>query len=936
MRQSRIALVVLLSVIQGHALLNVTIPVNAVNDCRAQAKYLDSTSMACVACGTNEVPTPIADGCICDNQSIVVGSTIRYLQRLDTPATSCARCISGERPSDDGLSCISCAVTGCGACPAGQFEKTRTVEGSTQSGECTSCENAYYADSDSCKPCTESSPRMNGSDSTCTCASDYVKKSDLCFLSTLPSLTTEANGVFSTATESADIKEKLEAAYHLCKENQNRTACQVLANICVLQLYSTSTSACSLYTELNLTKAQGVNGVASWPQGLPWLYYADNERPHLSTDLKLTTTLDHQATTSGTKFGKLQLVVAAYSLRGEFLGFENLTTQFQLCEPLRQSVSNAWLWFGTKFSISCKIQISNGIVDAHLAGPEPVFYDPFIVDSEDASAEETHSLVPLPVQFKGDTRYFRRLFLFDNVTGNGLFARVASKITISFQLIENGNGRINPPVVSVEYSEISMVGSSTVNADFETTYRIGLEDFEQPFETASIVAGVCAFIAAVFRTKADFARNDYAEVGSLSLARFAFEFLSLSSTALYVVLCGTSIVYMVVFKAQKTAYIIPPEEENLTVFTTVLIIATSFKVVHIVYLVYEQCTYDIFFMDWEKPKKKTKGSLWRTVLIANEYNELTTLRKVPFTSLLLLVVFFYSIVDGKSLALQNQKSDAHDYEASENKMLRFGTFAILYNSLALLLWLYYKVLFGRFISPYLGAFVDLCSVANISILTMTHTNRGFYLHGRSPHNESEVSLMEMKDLLRREQEDLTGKRGLIPQKDDQVFEVFLPPYVHRRWLQDKNSAQTRGPTSLLPVNRGQQSSNQQAAENPYERINEFLTGYFNRSYKDDIDFVVKDKTLLQQLLMDTPMVDKQGIFYPDRHFFIAETIFMGHEGSLVMFEVLVFLLVDWFSGNWVASLIATYCCASSLAVTRRHFGSKNIEDKALVDAMFLI
>lgn len=54
------------------------------------------------------------------------------------------------------------------------------------------------------------------------------------------------------------------------------------------------------------------------------------------------------------------------------------------------------------------------------------------------------------------------------------------------------------------------------------------------------------------------------------------------------------------------------------------------------FLVYRQCTYDIFFIDWEKPRWSfsTSGSgkdyypisTWRTLFVCNEWNELQTSR----------------------------------------------------------------------------------------------------------------------------------------------------------------------------------------------------------------------------------------------------------------------------------------------------------------------
>jgi meckelin len=43
---------------------------------------------------------------------------------------------------------------------------------------------------------------------------------------------------------------------------------------------------------------------------------------------------------------------------------------------------------------------------------------------------------------------------------------------------------------------------------------------------------------------------------------------------------------------------------------------------------------------------------------------------------------------------------------------------------------------------------------------MTHTQFGYYIHGRSPHGNVDVSMQRMSEALLKEQNDVTSKRGL--------------------------------------------------------------------------------------------------------------------------------------------------------------------------------
>ena len=83
------------------------------------------------------------------------------------------------------------------------------------------------------------------------------------------------------------------------------------------------------------------------------------------------------------------------------------------------------------------------------------------------------------------------------------------------------------------------------------------------------------------------------------------------------------------------------------------------QVFQVVYLMWTQCTVDIFFMDWERsrgvlvnrnltsvPKGArpdsvpTPVSIWRTYFVANEWNEIQSSRSINHRLLLVIVLLF--------------------------------------------------------------------------------------------------------------------------------------------------------------------------------------------------------------------------------------------------------------------------------------------------------
>lgn len=72
-------------------------------------------------------------------------------------------------------------------------------------------------------------------------------------------------------------------------------------------------------------------------------------------------------------------------------------------------------------------------------------------------------------------------------------------------------------------------------------------------------------------------------------------------------------------------------------------------------------------------------------------------------------------------------------------------------------------------------FTDLCAISNISVLMFDNEFKGYYIHGRSPYGQSEVS---SSDLIKSLEYEMTGQaqtRGLTMEDPNlQTFEIFMP------------------------------------------------------------------------------------------------------------------------------------------------------------------
>lgn len=142
-------------------------------------------------------------------------------------------------------------------------------------------------------------------------------------------------------------------------------------------------------------------------------------------------------------------------------------------------------------------------------------------------------------------------------------------------------------------------------------------------------------------------------------------------------------------------------------------------------------------------------------------------------------------------------------------------------------------------------FVDLCTLANTSIIVVKEQMFGYYIHGKAPWGQSDIPLEILQKQIF-EYTDKNGKRGLEKQNDprrkqDQVqtFKIFLPYDLLEKLQQirkeltkddnddyeDPNKVQEEDEIAndADPLNGGQKKNNELST-----RANEILEEEFKR------------------------------------------------------------------------------------------------------------
>jgi meckelin len=192
---------------------------------------------------------------------------------------------------------------------------------------------------------------------------------------------------------------------------------------------------------------------------------------------------------------------------------------------------------------------------------------------------------------------------------------------------------------------------------------------------------------------------------------------------------------------------------------------------------------------------------------------------------------------------------------------RIATGFLVYAGLALTQIAYKTLLYERLISDKMKEFVDLCSVSNVSVFIWVHRRFGYYIHGRSANGRADVNMKEMNELLKREEDDLCSKRGLLPNSDQQTFEMTLPIAMFDQYDRLRSFSESYQRSHLKNVSSITGQSDRMKIAPTYIMVSRFLAGFIEHSSRE-FEYTVKDKTILESVLdAEFDEARDKGYFY---------------------------------------------------------------------------
>ena len=945
--KSQVMILILFAAVVAGVACSTSIRVVFPGECNI-TEFYDESQLRCDACNRNpEVRSPRLGNDTTSPASVRSSSPFdctcapgffKFPATTDEESAGCIQCPAGTVTSTDGFRCAQCSPPDaydpssqtC-QCPAGFIRES--VEAGQLVQACLPCPG-FTRRSESarlCQPCHRSFIR-NASSLSCVCPPDGFKlEADICIPNA--ELSADANDAHFVKFEHKTIRslffvKHLQASSYNCKRLGDRTACQMLANLCVL-IHFTFTddplfekmTACLEYRKLMMNSGSSFN-YQLWPKKAPWLYYGEDTKSELTRN---------NVPSRFTVGSALMMMAFRYSGQGHLVAASRLNpSELQLCRSTRKS-AHTQLLFGRNVWQECQVSSQEIWESSPDSAADVMFYDLYLLSTDGKM------MYPIPVlnlqleknggrvnmESRDEWQLVRRFFLVEGVTGieeKGSLEKNSKRKTVvrfiqSFELDINlremdGSGSIYPPLITISYGEVSeedVRSNRQVRLSFKTRFWMDQRNVERDVSISLSVLCPIGILWSLFQTWTWGKRCGKHGVDLVIILQFLLISAGTIAHVFFLVGVACCIHWFVFFKKQSVLHTMLPTPAQEYWISIYILIASVLKSVKLAHDLITACSVHIFLIDWERPKsryaewphlaklrplsmrsgigsedkddKEENGSqssgqrrgsipnsskksddrhspcpdvsIWRSIFVANEWLELFTHRRLSIELHLFLVIFVLKILRFENMVKHDMLLSLDIDEGREfvpdSLTCRIAVGSIVYVGLALIQIAYKSLFHERFFSNKMKEFVDLCSVSNVSVFIWVHRRFGYYIHGRSANGRADVNMKEMNELLKREEDDLCSKRGLVPNTDQQTFEMTLPIAMFDQYsrLRSFSGSYQQSHLKNVPGIAGQ--SDRQKIAPTYVMVSKFLAGFIEHASRE-FEYTVKDKTILEAIL----------------------------------------------------------------------------------------
>ena len=516
--------------------------------------------------------------------------------------------------------------------------------------------------------------------------------------------------------------------------------------------------------------------------------------------------------------------------------------------------------------------------------------------------------------------------------------------------------------------ELAFLVAASTSAVFSNKNKI-----EEALMITLIVVCVVCFVSSWVRTYGWMRRQQSALLGPAALVRwFVYLCNHISTLFCAVVVLACWILYLFYKNQANVSYMMPKDSPYLE---AMLYTAVACKGVVVIYRIIEQCNADIFVVDWERSKgqllrdagKAAPVSMWRSTFIANELNEMQTLRAWhPLFTMMLVLLFLEGLgYVNYGRTIPYASLSASEGTAPYNFILRIAVAALFWYVITAGLYVLEHYGFYRFLHVHpLRAFVDLCSVSNISLMVLLEPQWGFYIHGESIHAHSDVSMVEFQENLKREAQGLMPARGLGGQEQCQTFEVFIGPALREYLYLAYMRLSIDNARSL----NGDVANGVQPAARQHRRVFEFLLGRpgHSKTFSEEtinVKRLINDAFTASVRGAETALMNKfpmhrffdfppnilmmngtfsadhsrpSDLYFLDDFMHYGKFLLFGIDHDLFIFYTLLYFAIDTSLLNSYVAMIIVYLVDLVLVQYRRLEGQANMGAKTLFDERFFL
>lgn len=427
----------------------------------------------------------------------------------------------------------------------------------------------------------------------------------------------------SERIESWYFKEYAKSSYRTCRnaKRRNLTSCQILSNMCVLNLYNSfsfsqgqvSVDVCTAYDELDTNANRTLFN-------LPWIKYTETlgeyKKNYLQNGIFLKLKFSGKCNSNNLRF-----ISAEYNLAGRLVRYDKFDiSKLQLCNLKSNyaKVSSVSPFTTTNLVQKCSLNLEDLFELAD--NQDLLFYDLYLEYSNG-------SMLPIPVKILNfeDNRATnedfhklqRRFFLVETISSKlkadspSVYIRFAKSIKIQFDLVKGkSNGEIYPPLILIEYDFAKRENASKeVQISFSIEYKMQVDSFMLVVFVLIGLFASMAFLWSCLRIWNWNRRSGRFAIDLITIFKFIMFLIGSTANAIFVVLVLTSLYWLIVYRGQSDVVVFLPDTNQEKLFGIFLIIAFVLKFLDIIYLTFLQSSYDIFFIDWERPKVEAKYAL---------------------------------------------------------------------------------------------------------------------------------------------------------------------------------------------------------------------------------------------------------------------------------------------------------------------------------------